>query len=403
MSDFELLLVVLGGLYLSESLLWVRRGTVVLRALAGRRFRVMHPSAGFGSTGVGLVLLNPLPPLGTAFLCHQWPLSVTPEAVCSFVPNVINVHDRPTHLGHHVFFADVEEIAHDGRTLTINGKAFARVNSERMAEDFAGFLGKLRELPEGRRGAAIDAALAEWMSVRRVRRRVRRYRRESRVLRVYSHGVLVVLFGAIPACIGLMQFRPWLPASLAVLVALLAGTAATFFAAHRRLFPGSRMERWKVAATLFLAPTNAIRANDALSRELLAGSHPAAAALEVCGAAERRAFLRRILLDVEHPMSPRYPSDDPGVRATVDGFQSRLKASLHGAIAAAGEDVAALLAAPAAEEAASVAYCPRCDAQYVRADAVCGPCNDMALAAFAGQGTDRGPMMAPPPPPTTTT
>jgi hypothetical protein len=383
MSDFELLLVVLAGLYLSESLMWVRRGTVVLRALAGRRFRVAHPSAGLGSRGGGVLVLNPLPPLGTAFVCHQWPVSVTPEAVCAFVPNVINGHDRPTHVGRQVLFAEMERITCDGRALAINGEVFARLNSERLAEEFAAFLEKLRGLGQGERGAAIDAALASWMSVRQVRRRVRRYRRESGVLRVYSHGMLLVLFGPIPACIGLMQFRPWLGVTLGLLVALLAGTAATFFAAHRRLYPGMKGERWKLTVTMFLAPTHAIRANDALSRELLAGSHPVAAALELCGAAERRAFLRQVLLDMEHPMSPRYPSEDAGVRATIDGFQARLKEAVRGAIAASGEDVAALTGAPAAEEASSVAYCPRCDAQFVRADAVCGQCNDMALVAFS--------------------
>src|SRR5947199_254181 len=67
MGELESLLLVLALIYLSECLVWVRRGALAIRNWRGRNSRIVDPGALLGNQRGGFLLANPLPPLGNAF------------------------------------------------------------------------------------------------------------------------------------------------------------------------------------------------------------------------------------------------------------------------------------------------------------------------------------------------
>src|SRR5207245_1546559 len=89
-SDTQLFFAVLLGLYLLECATLVGRQAVVISSAWGARFRAVHPSGLVGSDRLGLVLGNPLPPLGTAFVTQAWPFSVAPSGWFSY--SALSVH-----------------------------------------------------------------------------------------------------------------------------------------------------------------------------------------------------------------------------------------------------------------------------------------------------------------------
>ena len=83
MTDGQLLFAVLCFIYLSDCFLWLRKSTAALVSPWGKGWRVVLGSPLFGNSRGGLLLLNPLPPLGRVFLCHLAPVSLSPAGVCA--------------------------------------------------------------------------------------------------------------------------------------------------------------------------------------------------------------------------------------------------------------------------------------------------------------------------------
>jgi hypothetical protein len=130
---------------------------------------------------------------------------------------------------------------------------------------------------------------------------------------------------------------------------------------------------------MILTPTASIRACDMLGRDLLAGYHPLAMALVLCSGEDRAGTVRRILLDHAHPVRPRYLHEDALERAAADDYHDRLEAALAAAVEKAGLSVAALTAPPTLHDLKAVAYCPRCDGEFIIAEGVCTTCGGLAL------------------------
>ncbi len=343
MTDFQFLLLVLGLLYLSECLFRVRRGSVVVSSWFSRRAgaAIANPSPGMGSRRTGLVFLNPLPPLGMAFVCHAWPVSMTRDAAYSFVTTTINGYDRADHTCVHILWDDMWKIERKGDQILVNEKAFARCNGERLAELMVAVMRRVKAAPRDRRDALIARALARAASSGRIRREMRRFALVAggpSPLRWQAHLLMLVIFGLLPAAIGLPFVRPYLLPSLALLALLLVVQGATFFSLHKRLYPGFVDERWRATLTMVLTPTASIRACDSLSQHFLAAYQPLAVALVLGRGRRLEEFVRRQLLDVRHPMPSVYPSENSEERTTAEAFGHRLAAVLDRAVSAAGLD-----------------------------------------------------------------
>ena len=84
MGEFESLLLILTLIYLSECLVWVRRGALVFASWWGKSFRILHPGTLLGNQRGGLLLANPLPPLGATFISPGFPLSLSPEGAFAY-------------------------------------------------------------------------------------------------------------------------------------------------------------------------------------------------------------------------------------------------------------------------------------------------------------------------------
>ncbi len=269
MTDFKLLYLVLALIYLSDCLFWVRRGSIVLRGWFTGRCAVAHPSSGFGSTSAGIVPLNPLPPFGNAYVCDQWPLSLTEDAAYSYVATVPNHHERPEQLACCVRFDDIRTVTRDGAMVLVNDRAFAKLNSEMSAIHFSRLLVRLARMPAVDRNRAIDAALSQSMNPDAIRRRLARFRLHASPLRLQAHLIAVVLFGAVPFTIAVVRYRRFLLPSLILLAGFLLIQSVTFVIAHRRLFRRGGASRYRTAFTMIFTPPAAIRAAGCIEQRFI--------------------------------------------------------------------------------------------------------------------------------------
>jgi hypothetical protein len=439
MSDERLLLLVLAALYLSECSLWVGHGSVALRAAVGRRFGVVHPPAFPGNDRGGWVVLNPLPPLGSAFACHQWPVALTAAGVGPATGQSVNFSARPTPVGADAGggpgpadppayrWEAVRGARADGDVVHLDltpggerpgggrpgderrsgGRPFVKLADAPAAARLADLVARLAAAPAARRPRMIDRVVRASFDVAAAAERAARVRRATVVLRGVCVLLFLLLFVAVPALVALGLFSFLILRLLPLAVACWWSAVALFYLAHRELAPADRAGRWKAVAVMLFAPTAAIRACDAAGKQALAGVDPVAAAAALCRPEAFATFARRALLDLHFPLAadvapaaePRSAGEPQSAdetlsatetlsadeaRAAAAEFRATLAGHVARVMAAKGVDPAAALSTPAAADPAHLSYCPRCRAEYVVPTGTCQDCGGLALRPLAG-------------------
>jgi hypothetical protein len=385
MGDLESLLLVVVVIYLTECLVWVRRGAVAVRSHTGRRWRVWHPGAVFGNSRGALLLANPLPPFGVVVLGHQFSSSVSPDAIYSYTAASVNPSWRPVQIGRIIRHDALRALTIDGRRILANGEPLLVAPSASTARHLGEWLHGLKSLPQSERAAEIRGRIADALDAGRIRARWAGFEEKSRLIHRLSILLFVYLFLIAPALLWYFGIRH---AGIGVGTGLVAQTMTIGFLfrrAHRALFPEGSDDRFAPFLTMLLAPPTAIRARDFLARHLVEEFHPLAVAEAFCPQEEFKRLARHVLLDLQFPMLPVVASSDSEATRTEHWFRSIWLEEVEKAVVRAGLELTELRAPPAPTESVQRAYCPRCGAQFVSTDAVCGDCGGRALVTFEFQ------------------
>lgn len=388
MTDTQLFLLVLIALYLIECLTLSGKDVVAFSSPWCRRWRVAFPSGLFGSRRLGMLAGNPVPPLGTTLLCQPWPFSVSPAGIYAYAALTVHPEGRPDQDGRYLPWTEVRNVSVREKRVLVNGAEVFKADSPVQALGWAVLISALSKLPEDRRAGAIEHTLGRSLDAGEVLRRVEEYRDRSRWLRragvaLFAH--LFVLTPAVAFTVGLLAAWAHL---LGGAVVLMGATALLLNRAYRSLYPDADTERLVAASLAATVPMISIRAVDYLSRPLLAGCHPVAAARALLAPDDLRAFLRRVLLDARQPIRPECPSGDEAVRATEMWFRGHLRRALERFASESGIDPDEVSRPPAAQGPTSRTYCPRCGNQFVLESGSCPDCGGMPLSPLPGSSGD---------------
>jgi len=266
----------------------------------GRRWGLKHPGAVLGNQRGGFVFAPPLPPLGTLLTAHQFPLSISPEAMLAFAAANINSGARTQQTGALVSFGELRTVEVHGRKLLLNGQMFLKAATPTFADYLAGKIRELMKIPNEERPRFIEKLVKATFDTRNIEARFQQFRKATNCTRLLTNSLFAYLFGFAPALIwtvGLSQ--SWLGLLIGLFLFTLA-TALFFRSAHKWFHPAAEDERFTHFVTILLSPATAIRANDVLSRPLLETFHPLAIAKIFCPEEEFHSFARRVLIELRH-------------------------------------------------------------------------------------------------------
>jgi len=387
MSDVQLLFVVLAVLYGWECLCWLRRGGVAFSTWLGRRWQVRHPGVLAGNQAGGFVLASPFPPLGTLFVAHQLPLSISPDGVLAFVATNVSPGWRPAQSGRFWSWAAMREVKARGKKVLINGELLLTAASPGLARHLGSELKRVMALKPDERPAAVEQIAKAALDLKGVEARRSAWRNSARPVRWLANLLVVYIFVVAPTLIwhfGFLLCWLWL---LLGLLALTVTTAVLFARAHRALYPDAHDERFTHTLTIALAPTSAMRAHDALSRPLLETFHPLAVARAFLNDRAFEEFARSILRDLRHPALPLGLNELAEAQAAEKMFRQTLLAAAEEFLTRHGIKLRELCLPPVPSDASSRAYCPRCEAQFTSADSSCADCGGLTLVAFGSAQT----------------
>jgi hypothetical protein len=382
MGELESLLLVLALIYLSECLVWVRRGALAFAGWGGNRSGLRRSGTWLGNQHGSLLLSNPLPPLGAIFIVPDLPLSLSPAAVFAYSSACLDPAGRPLQTARYLSFDQFRNIDVDGRKLLVNGEVFLKAASPYSARWLAAWLRRIRKSPEPERAAAIKQMLSESLDAEELSARWRAFQTRVRPIRILSNGLFVYLFLVVAPLIlrfGFGQFGLWL---LAGMLAQTIAIALLFRRAHKWLYPDAGEERLKPFLTMLLAPPAAIRAPDILGRHLLENFNPLAVAQVLCSPARFKSYSRQTLLDLRYPLLPVCPTNEPEPVAAEQWFRTARQAAAVKFVQRAGLKPDELTAMPGPSEPANQSCCPRCGAQFVTRTGTCADCGGRPLQSW---------------------
>lgn len=365
---------VFAGIYLFDCVHWARREAFAFRAWWGRRTRLVAGEGLLGNERYGLVLAEPLLPFGRLFLTQPLPLSLTQDSAVSYVSTATNPGPRPPQVEAIVSFDAQPKVTREARRVQVDGRPFVEAGSARDARRIAELLVELSRSSPRARERRIERLVASSFDAPAVAARLAAFERASVWLRRACTTELVHVFVATPAlayAFGLV--RVWLPL-LVVLVVLQVVVTWSFVRAHRTLFPDERRARRGEAFLLACSPPSAMRAVDALSRDLLCEFHPLAVAAVLLPRAEFETVLETALRDALHPLPAVREAQDPAVRAAADSWRERLLRALEGFARAQGLATTPWREPPPRLDPDCRAYCPRCTRQFTVPGGVCERC-----------------------------
>ncbi len=384
LSDAEVILLVLAAFYLSECVAWLREGAVWFVPSFGGRCRPVRSGMSIGPDRGGLVLINILP-MGQAFLCEPWPVSVSPEGLYSYIAPTFSPRGRPDQPGRYLRFAEVAEVENVGNEVHVNGRSFVKVGSPDHAAFVAESLRRLSATPEQKREAAILDLLARITDVAEVEAHLGELDRNAGHLKATCTLLFLHVFALGPALLYTFRLHPLsmlvLSVYLFVLLVWWIEIIIVHARVHRTLAPEATSSRRKLVLTMVFSPVAAMRAWSVLARHRLPSHHPLATAGVLCSRPTTEALVRMVLRDALNPIAPACPTDEPSPSATEAWFRARLTDALFRLTSRIGLDPEALTAPPTPEPGA-LAFCPRCADQYDVAEGVCFNCGGLPLQRF---------------------
>jgi len=360
MRELASLLVVVLLVYLFQCLCWAPTRAHVFSlepgGESGRKRRGFLWSA-LKLTGYWA---NPLPPL-QPLLVVDWP-QFQPEAE---ILRIVPADAEPVAIAWEEL-----KVSRSGSKLLCNGTVVLQGGAEQLKRSHE-FLDKLKRAKAKERKKLIEAWLRKATDAVAIEERLTQFCRKSRWLDIAVNLQFFLLFMIVPMAFFRFGSRALWPMVGAVL-------ATSIFIAwrsvklHKYFFLGDGEGRFKSVFSTVLSPIYAIRAGDALARDLLAGFHPVAVAGVMCSKKDLEAFA--------------------GEQLRISKFSSRgaswygeqLQVALTRTLEKKGVDVKRLLAAPERER-GCVLYCPRCRAQYTKAREACADCGYGELMAFEEQ------------------
>ena len=379
-SDGQTLLFILVLLYLTECLVWVKKQSIAFVSTSRRRWRLATPKSWLGNANGAMLFLSPLPPPGEIVLSHLLPVSISPSGVCAFNSQVLPSASRPaTQTGEFVPFSTIKTAGSDGVYLLLNGEKFVKCVTPKQAKALASVIASAAEAKASRRESIVRSWVAKQFDAQAAEKLWREAAEEIGPLQGLCTILFVFLFVAIPTIVMIFGLQNLVVPVGAVMIALAVLIGIMFFKLHRKFYPAESQERLENLVKMILCPPVSMRSADILTRNLLSEYSPLVVAGVLAGSNEQK-FVRAFVLDLQYPL--KHEVTDAAAVETIDWVTAeQLKASL-GQVQRDGD---ANVLGPVEREGDSIAYCPRCDVQFVMGEGECPDCPGVDLVSFAAK------------------
>lgn len=384
MTEGQTLFLILGLLYLSDCLVWIGRRTILFSSRWCHRWRASFAGRHFGNADGSIALLNPLPPLGSNFLGHWAPVSMSPAGVCAFTLQAFHDTGRPFQTGMVLAYEEISEPRADGKHLLLNGSRFAKCCTAEQAKSLAELIKRVSSEPTEKREKLIRGSLGTQFAKEDALNHLAQVSDLAAGMRWTCSAFFIFLYVITPIMVnayGLIRFV--IPVAVVMLLSALF-VSVTYFRAHKALYPSQSHDRLSNVVKMILCPPVAIRAADLLTLNAMSRFHPVLLANLLLGS-DSVAFTRTVISDLKHPI--RHDLTDPRALSIVSWHAACELDACTKFLEAHNSTTLDDFLAPPSWDGISSAYCPRCSCQFATRSGECPDCPGVELLPFLGVHT----------------
>lgn len=365
-------------LHILEGCLYVRRAAFVFVGSRGE-FRVLSGQDSPLGTRAGVfIFLSPFPPFPSGLVAEPDPVTLGPSSAVPLATSRAGVRERPPSSMEPLSEVRLAQASAEGKSVRDRqGRLLAVTSSpaaaRALAADFRAFAAAA---PEDR-ASFFERRVSRRFDVEAVRARKAELERETAALGILGPltwaSAFLTLYGVFHLPFVWNRW-PWFTLAVA---ALLIHLLLELWNAHRRLYRGLVGDRWmKIIMVLFSVPA-AARARAFAARDAFAVYDPAAVASVLLDPGRFKAWAGPVWRDLRYPTGPEPKEGEAELTAVRRATLEALRRLLEDAQVNPSE-----LERPSERDDASVAYCPRCLAQYVDVEGECDDCPGVVRRAF---------------------
>lgn len=381
MTEGQTLFLILSLLYLSDCLVWIGRRTVLFSSRWCHRWRASFAGEHFGNADGSVKLLNPFPPLGSNFLGHWAPVSMSPAGVCAFTLRAFPDTGRPFQTGMVLAYEEISESRADGKQLLLNGSRFTKCCTAEQAKSLAELIKRVSSERMEKREKLIRESLVVQFAKEEALNHRAHVSDLAAGMRWNCSAFFIFLYVIAPIMVsayGLNRFV--IPVAVVMLLSALF-LSFTYFRAHKTLCPSQSHDRLSNVVKMILCPPVGIRAADFLTLNAMSRFHPVLLADLLLGS-ESAAFTRAVISDLKHPI--RHDLTDPRALSIVSWHTACELDICMKFLEAQNPTILNDLLAPPSWDGVSSTYCPRCSCQFVTRSGECPDCPGVELLPFSG-------------------
>jgi hypothetical protein len=372
LSDTELILLIIGVIYLSECLLWLPDQAVAFSAAFGRLKPAWRPEF-LQRVDSHAEILSPFP-WSRSVIAADWPVAVSPDGLC-----ILSGSKAGTFLA----FDQLKPVEADQRTLRLNGIATKCAASDGAAH-VAKLLQELRSLPAAQRSVVLSVAVQSSFSLAGVSSRLEEVERVTSSLRIVSLFLFLWVFVHGSVLYYTVEPHPGMLTRYLTPLGILWLAGIVLFAfAQRRLLTNSSTEQVSRIATMCFSPAGVMRASSAITREAFSAFNPAAVAAVIMQSSSFRITVCERIRHLQHPSESDFPEATDEFKMARDWFRNQHLTALVRMLAELNIAPEDLLKAPIRDNDART-WCPRCLNQYTLESGTCHDCIDISLLGFEG-------------------
>jgi hypothetical protein len=387
LSDVALIYLVLVVLYFVESVAWIRVGCTAFVSYFGRFAAPTRCRKLIGNESGSITTFGPAM-FDATIIAEACPLSLTGKGLLGFTAATSIAGDRPFCSETVCSWEDISSIRRVEREFWIHDRLLCRMGSVAAADDLWESLRKLAPVTPDQRLVAIERFIDQQFDVTFVNERIQKWNSSTKHLRRWATILFFWIF-----VVGVVRYQGWFPAMsgpgtlvsfLLCLFIIWWMTCVLQFFAHRKLYPGAKLNRAKHTFTAIVSPAAAMRATDHLARNLIGMRHPLAVAMALLPKDQVSELAISVLRDLRYPKLPVTPSSATEWAEEADQYRATLAAGVIRFCQTNSLPVGQFDLPPLRSEAESVSYCPRCHQEFHVLEAVCSPCGNRESVAFAG-------------------
>lgn len=380
MSDARILLALLCLLYFSECLLWINRHSIAFLSPWCAKWKMTFPSDLFSNKNAGLVFLNPLPPLGLAFVSHLLPISLSPFGICTYNSQTFSGTARPIQTPLTFRFNEINTAHADGKSLVVNGAVISNCESDSQASQLAALLTRLSATTDENRCSVVLDFLTNSLDRTRADTILVDVVSQTGSLCIFCNLLFAFLLILTPTVLALYGLGKFLFPIVGSIVVCILQISIEFYIAHKNFYPEQGFDRISNVIKMLLCPPVAIRARDLILTPALSSFNPLIVGDLMLERREYQRFVEGFMRDL------KYPIIEDGLDSTALSIVAwHNKALFHECeqylrgVAKIDIDV---FAPPLKTDSHAESYCPRCRNQFTKREGECPDCSGVKLLRF---------------------